>query len=153
MKFLVKLFLIVVVLFAGCFYFKVVSTDNGIKFMNTEYKTSGAIVEKVIDEGLKLNQPQVNSITYWEIPFINKYYIAYDINFKNLVGGGIEAAGLYVVFQDKETNEAGEDVTLKAFETIKANSSKVESRLNWLIYVFLGLMLVIIVFPTKKKKY
>ena len=82
MKYLVKLLLVVVVLFAGCFYYKVgISTDNGIKFMDTKY-------EKREDFALDLtaglaNNPDINSITYWKIPFIDKYYCAIDVNVSN----------------------------------------------------------------------
>lgn len=151
MKFLVKILLVLVVLAAGCYYFKVgFSVDNGIKVMNTTYNQD-ELFGKVASETIKLNPPKLNSLTYWEIPFANKYYVASDINFCDLSGKTTES-GLYVYVVNKEKSEDGKDLTkefLKTKANLYANSTEC---INWLLFVFGALSLVILFFPTGKKK-
>ena len=153
MKYLVKLLLVVVVLFAGCFYYKVgISTDNGIKFMDTKY-------EKREDFALDLttglaNNPDINSITYWKIPFIDKYYCAVDVNVSNkIVNAGIDT-GFYVMLLNKDVDEDGKDNNLAGLNLIAdLEGIKVNKLSEWIWFGFLAGVIIIIVFPTGKKKY
>ncbi len=154
MKYLVKLLLVVVVLFAGCFYYKVgLSTDNGIKVMDTKYKTYN---DFALDYALGLaNDPDVNSISYWKIPFMNKYYCAIDVNVsKNIINAGVDS-GFYVMLLDKDVDESGKDNHLAKLNSLAdVEGIKVNKPSEWIWFGFLVGAIVIIIFPTgKKKKY
>lgn len=158
MKLLVKLLIVLMILFAGCYYFKFVSTDNGFNIANmNDYKSWTDLVGKVTEEAGKLNVPTVNSITYWQVPFTeDTYYVAVDMKFNGLISGE-ESSGLYAFFIDESEDLAGVSLkdaidTFESILTIGSDDSVASSRIGWVLLAFPVLSLIVLLFPTGKKK-
>lgn len=132
------------VIFGGAYYFKVVSIVNGFSIMNMNYDQ-----EKMNNMVLNDSSVVVHNVTYYEIPFANKYFIAYDIINNNDLGNVVDEKGVFVTITDTS------DELLNQIEAYKTSSNvpSCEERMNWLAYVFLGLSILILIFPTRKKEY